>query len=59
MRKQTLPVLLIAILLFASCSHVYTPALYHADIVYQPKPASFDTVKSATYISAALGAIPV
>jgi hypothetical protein len=55
MRKQTLSVLLIA-LLFTSCSHVYTPALYHADIVYQPKPASFDTVKSATYISAALGA---
>jgi hypothetical protein len=56
MHKQTLPVLLIAILLFTSCSHLYTPALYHADIVYQPKPASFDTVKSATYISAALGA---
>ena len=38
--------------IFASCSHVYTPALYHQDIAYQPKPTSFDTVKSRTYISA-------
>lgn len=38
--------------LLASCSHVYTPALYHQDIVYQPKPTSFDTAKSLTYISA-------
>lgn len=36
----------------ASCSHLYTPALYHQDVAYQPKPASFDSVKSATYISA-------
>jgi hypothetical protein len=41
-------------ILFASCSHVYTPALYHQDIAYQPKPASFDTAKSATYISGGL-----
>jgi hypothetical protein len=40
-----------AALLFASCSHIYEPALYHQDIVYQPKPTSFDTVKALTYIS--------
>jgi hypothetical protein len=39
---------------FASCSHVYEPALYHQDISYQPKPASFDSVKSATYLSGGL-----
>ena len=55
MHKQNLLVLLI-VLLFTSCSHVYTPALYHSDIVYQPKPASFDSVKSVTYVSAGLGA---
>src|ERR1700761_1447283 len=38
-------------LLFASCSQVYSPALYHQDIAYQPKPSSFDTVKAATYVS--------
>jgi hypothetical protein len=42
--------------LFASCSNVYTPALYHQDIVYQPKPTSFDTVKAANYFSAGLNA---
>jgi len=40
-----------AAILFASCSKVYTPALYHQDIAYQPKPASFDSVKSMTYAS--------
>lgn len=39
-------------LLFTSCSHVYTPALYHQDIIYQPKPSSSDSVKAATYVSA-------
>jgi hypothetical protein len=37
--------------MLASCSHVYTPALYHQDIAYQPKPTSFDTAKTANYIS--------
>ena len=41
------------VLLIASCSHDYEPALFHQDIVYMPKPASFDSVKSATYISGA------
>jgi hypothetical protein len=51
--KLTFLTLFIA-LLFASCSHLYEPALYHQDIAYQPKPASFDTVKSATYVSGGL-----
>jgi len=40
---------------FAFCSscnkNIYAPALYHHDIAYQPKPASFDAVKSANYLS--------
>lgn len=52
--KYLLPLLLFGVIL-ASCSHVYTPALYHQDIAYQPKPASFDSVKSRTYVSAGLG----
>ena len=51
--KHTFLLLGVAILL-ASCSHVYTPALYHQDIAYQPKPTSFDTAKSLTYISAGI-----
>jgi hypothetical protein len=47
--KQLLSLSCIAIL-FASCSHIYEPALYHQDIAYQPKPTSFDTVKAANYI---------
>jgi hypothetical protein len=38
-------------LINACSNHIYTPALFHQDIAYQPKPMSFDTVKSATYIS--------
>jgi len=37
--------------IFSSCSHLYEPALYHQDIAYMPKPASFDTAKTANYIS--------
>lgn len=50
---QLKPVLIIIFLFvaFSSCSHVYAPALFHQDIAYQPKPASFDTAKSATYVS--------
>jgi len=44
--------------LYSSCSQVYSPALYQHDIAYQPKPASFDTAKSATYVSAAYNAYP-
>ncbi len=51
--KQLLTVFAAAIF-FASCSKVYSPALYHQDIAYQPKPASFDSVKSRTYASAGL-----
>ncbi|MDB5134794.1 MAG: hypothetical protein JWP37_1397 [Mucilaginibacter sp.] len=36
----------------SACDHyLYTPALYHQDIAYQPKPASFDTAKKVSYIS--------
>jgi hypothetical protein len=49
-QKSGLMALCLAVLL-TSCAKVYTPALYHQDIAYQPKPASFDTVKSATYLS--------
>ncbi|HVW97431.1 MAG TPA: hypothetical protein VHA56_15770 [Mucilaginibacter sp.] len=44
-----------AVLVTTSCSHVYTPALYHQDIAYQPKPTSFDTQKAMTYVSAGVG----
>lgn len=48
--KQLLTCFAVA-LLFTSCSHIYEPALFHQDIVYQPKPTSFDTAKAANYIS--------
>ncbi|TWI94358.1 hypothetical protein JN11_04749 [Mucilaginibacter frigoritolerans] len=51
--KFTCLTLFIAVL-FASCSHLYEPALYHQDIAYQPKPASFDTTKAANYVSGGL-----
>ncbi len=43
------------LLMLNSCAnHTYAPALYHQDIAYQPKPASYDTAKSASYISMGL-----
>ncbi|MGZ4000627.1 MAG: hypothetical protein ACXVIY_08370, partial [Mucilaginibacter sp.] len=40
------------LLILSGCdNHIYTPALYHQDIAYQPKPASFDTAKKASYLS--------
>lgn len=42
------------LLLLNACSRVYTPALYHNDITYMPKPASFDEKKTANYASAGL-----
>jgi hypothetical protein len=53
--KFTCLTLFIAVL-FASCSHLYEPALYHQDIAYQPKPASFDTIKVANYVSGGFNA---
>lgn len=45
------------LLVFSACSrHYYSPALYGNDISYQPKPASFDTAKSAGYVSGGMGA---
>ncbi|HTD97751.1 MAG TPA: hypothetical protein VK668_00615 [Mucilaginibacter sp.] len=37
-----------------SCSNLYAPAMYHQDIAYQPKPSSFDTAKTVTYVSLGL-----
>ena len=56
MNLKNIYLLLLLPLVFASCARVYTPALYHQDIAYQPKPASFDSLKSATYISGGLNA---
>lgn len=51
MRNFGLAVIVLTAVIFSSCSHVYNPALYHQDIAYLPKPASFDSAKAATYIS--------
>jgi hypothetical protein len=56
MNLKQLLLLLGMVVAFASCSHIYEPALYHQDIVYQPKPTSFDTVKAANYISGGFNA---
>ena len=58
--KIRFPVLLILPVLLSSChvQHTYAPALYHHDIAYQPKPASFDSVKTANYFSAGMGMYP-
>jgi hypothetical protein len=45
----------IAACLYGCSEHVYAPALYHQDIAYMPKPASFSKEKTATYVSAGLG----
>ena len=48
--------LLLIIPLVSSCSrHFYAPALYNNDVAYQPKPTSFDSVKSAGYVSLGFG----
>jgi hypothetical protein len=46
--------LIAVILLLSSCAKVYTPALFHQDIAYMPKPTSFDKETSANYVSAGL-----
>jgi hypothetical protein len=56
MNLKILSTICCATVLFASCSNVYEPALYHQDIAYMPKPASFDSVKSASYVSAGVNA---
>jgi hypothetical protein len=55
--KTKLPIVIASISALAflsSCSQVYSPALYHQDIVYMPKPASFDKESTANYVSAGL-----
>jgi hypothetical protein len=54
MKLKYLLLLACSVALLSSCSHVYSPALYHQDIAYQPKPASFDKDSIATYVSAGL-----
>jgi hypothetical protein len=56
MKIKKIYLILLLPILFASCSHLYEPALYHQDIAYQPKPASFDTVKIANYVSGGFNA---
>lgn len=56
MKIKVLFALLAMAAVLASCNdHVYAPALYHQDIAYQPKPASFDEFKSESYVSGGLG----
>jgi len=55
--KTKLPIAILsisAIAFLSSCSQVYRPALFHQDIVYMPKPASFDKESTANYVSAGL-----
>lgn len=52
MKKTNYAVAAGLLLLFSACSKVYTPALYHQDIAYMPKPASFDERHTANYVSA-------
>src|SRR5476651_2636645 len=50
--KHLTIIALVTLVCCSSCSqHFYAPALYNNDISYQPKPASFDSAKTATYIS--------
>lgn len=52
MNLKIILTLLLAAILFGSCSpYAYRPALYHQDIAYQPKPSTFDSVKTSNYIS--------
>lgn len=55
MKNPALTIIILSAIIFSSCSHVYNPALYHQDIAYLPKPASFDSSRVATYISAGFG----
>jgi|GEM_PF-6938609 len=49
-----LPLLAFVAFFNASCIRLYSPAMYHQDVAYMPKPASFDKESEATYISAGL-----
>lgn len=54
MKNNYLIVLAFISLFATSCTRLYSPAMYHQDIAYLPKPASFDKESQATYISAGL-----
>jgi hypothetical protein len=48
--------LVLATLLLSSCSrYYYAPALLRSDLAYVPKPASYDSVKKALYVSGGIG----
>jgi hypothetical protein len=51
MRNLTLFLILLFTAIISSCTHQFVPALYHQDVAYQPKPASFDSAKFQTYAS--------
>lgn len=51
MKKLLLPALIVLISLNSCSKRFYAPALYEHDVSYQPKPSSFDSSKTATYIS--------
>ena len=54
--KLQIVLLLATPALFSACSnHVYAPAMYHQDIAYMPKPASFSKEKTANYVSGGVG----
>jgi hypothetical protein len=55
MKYITLSIVL-ATLFLSSCSrYYYAPALLRSDLAYVPKPASYDSVKKALYISGGIG----
>ena len=51
MTFKLLTILIMTSLFISSCAHVFEPAFYHEDVAYQPKPASFDSVKTSNYVS--------
>jgi hypothetical protein len=56
MKLFTFMLLCLFACVLAGCGiHVYAPANLHQDIVYQTKPASFDTAKTVVYVSGGLG----
>jgi hypothetical protein len=55
MKKHRLLLLFILPLLCACHKNFYAPALYNNDISYQPKPSSFDSAKTASYVSLGFG----
>ena len=55
---KSLYLVLFAALALYSCSKIYTPVLFHQDIAYMPKPASFDSLSTQVYASIGGGVRP-